>query len=370
MPHLYRPHLGGIENYVHRLKNSLELRGHEVKVYTSDLSVRGTTERENGVFYCKTSFAPLRNPVSFELIRRLRESRADVYHLHSPWFVWSLFSAHALGERPKVMTVHSARIEGADLKTRVLGRLYRPLARRVLARMDALVALSTREATRLVQDFGIPPEKIEVIPNGIKVEDFERSGVPQKEFLGRHGLREDSFKLLYVGRMVEQKNQEKLVAAVSRHMKGENVEVILIGGGGPDYLAQLEKIADGRIHILGKVGFEELVAAYRSSDLFVFLGTWEGLPTVIMEAMLCGLPVLTTPAGGIPDLIEEGKNGLFVGLPVDERELADKISHFLDMSATDLEKMGRRNSEKIKRSYNWELIADRILKVYERVLGM
>jgi len=153
-------------------------------------------------------------------------------------------------------------------------------------------------------------------------------------------------------------------------MKDQNVEVIFIGGGSPTYLAKLREISDERIHVLEEVKFEELVAAYHSSNLFVFLGTWEGIPTVILEAMLCGLPVVAAPVGGIPEVITEKENGLFVELPISEEDLANKISYFMNMNKADTIKISKANMKKIKTHYNWELLADEILDVYNQVLGV
>lgn len=368
--HLYRPHLGGIENYVYRLKNSLEKRGHEATVYTTDLSIQGTTEREKSTFYCKTNFVLKRNPFSSELFRKLKETRDDIYHLHSPWFFSSLFAAEVLGRRPKVMTVHSARISGGGIGTFMLDKLYRPFARHVLHKMDALIALSEGEKNSILQCFGLPPERVMVIPNGVEVNKFKFDKGAAAKFVRKYRLKEDSFKVLFVSRLIPQKNPEKLITAIMRHMVGQNVEAILIGGGPSSYIARLRKISDERIHILGEVKPEELVAAYYCSDLFMFLGTWEGIPTVILEAMLCGLPIVTTPVGGIPEVVEEEKNGLFVGLPIDEKDLTNKIDHFMNMGEANITKISKANTKKIRTHYNWETVADEILGVYEQVLGM
>ena len=149
-------------------------------------------------------------------------------------------------------------------------------------------------------------------------------------------------------------------------LKNKDIEVILIGEGNPSYISRLKSIADERVHILGEVSFEDLVAAYHSADLFVFLGTWEGMPTVIIEAMLSGLPILTTPVGGIPDIVTEGENGLFVKVPVDEQDLVKGISFFINEQ--DLNKMSTANIEKVKTQYNWDVIANKISDVYKGVL--
>lgn len=367
--HRYYPHVGGIENYVRRLKKSLEKMGHEITIYTTDFGIPRGTEREKGAFYCKTDFAIYRNPFSRELLQKLRKSDDDIYHFHSPWFFPSLFGARLLDRKPKVMTVHGARV-GVGPMLSTLSLLYHPFARQVLHNMDKIIALTKSERDYLLHRFKLPRRKVVVIPNGIEVESFRPRRGAIKEFTQKHGLLENSFKVLYVGRIIPEKNPDKLISAVAKHMEGKNIEVILIGDGSSSYITRLKRISDNRIHILGKLGFEELVAAYNTSDLFVFLGLVEGLPTVILEAMACGLPVLTTPVAGIPDVVTGGVNGLFLGLPVKEEDVAGKISRFMNTGASDINRMKKANVEKIKTHYDWEIVADGILNVYNQVLGM
>ena len=365
--HRYYPHVGGIENYVRRLKGSLEKMGHEITIYTTDFGIPRGAEREKGAFYCKTDFAIYRNPFSRELLQKLKKSDDDIYHFHSPWFSLSLFGVRLLDRKPKVMTVHGAKI-GVGSMLSTLSLLYYPFARQVLHNMDKIIALTKSERDYLVYRFKLPRRKVVVIPNGIEVESFRPRRGAIKEFTQKHGLLENSFKVLYVGRIIPEKNPDKLISAVAKHMNGKNIEVILIGDGSSSYITRLKRISDNRIHILGKLGFEELVAAYNTSDLFVFLGLVEGLPTVILEAMACRLPVLATPVAGIPDVIVKNVNGLFLNLPVRERDVARKISHFMDMGASDINRMGKTNAEKIKISYNWKIVTGKILDMYNQVL--
>lgn len=369
VPHLYLPHLGGIENYVYRLKKSLESRGHEVEIITSDLSLEDSSgEKEEDTYYCDTIAAPIRNPICMDLVEKIRETDADIYHLHSPWFFNSLFSTLALEEKPKVMTVHSAEMEGHDLKSSLALKAYRPFASYVLNQMDMMFTQGSDQKEVLTEDFSISKDKVDVIPNGIILEDFSEDKADETGFLEEYGISEDSFKILYVSRMVGEKNQKSLVGAVTDELEDKDIELILIGDGEPEYVSDLEEMADDRVHILGRVDFDDLVSAYHACDLFVFLGTWEGMPTVIMESMLCGSPIISTPVGGIPDIIEEEKHGFFVDLPVSTSELAEKINLFLDMDEEEVEEMGRINSKEIEDNYNWESIAGRMLENYEEVL--
>lgn len=363
--HIYSPHIGGLENYVLRLTKSLEEVGHEITIYTTDLSIRDTNKRAENAWYCKTNFAILRNPISAGLVKKLKNSNEDIYHLHSPWYMTSFLASKALRKKPKVMTVHSAEIVINDVKTRILNKIYHPFAESVLKDMDVLMVQGQIERKRLLSHFDLPFERVKIVPNGIEIDKFNKRE-DYNGFLEKYGLREDSFKILYVSRLVEAKNQRKLISAITKYMKDKDIEAIFIGEGDPSYISRLKSIADERIHILGEVSFEDLVAAYHSADLFVFLGTWEGMPTVIMEAMLSGLPILTTPVGGIPDIVTEGENGLFVKVPVDEQDLVNVIRYFINEA--DLNKMSKANIEKVKTQYNWDIVANKILDVYNEVL--
>jgi len=367
--HRYYPSVGGIENYVRRLKGSLEKMGHEVTVYTTDFGIPRGAGKEKGVFYCKTNFAIHRNPFSRELLQKLRGSEDDLYHLHSPWFFPSLFGARLLDKKPKVMTVHGARV-GVGPVLFTLSLLYRPFARRVLHKMDKIIALTKSERDYLLRRFKLSRRKVVVVPNGVEVESFRARRETAEEFVRKHGLREGSFKVLYVGRIIPEKNPDKLISAVTKHMEGKDVEVIMVGDGSPDYIAKLKRASEDKVHILGNLNFEELVAAYRTSDLFVFSGLLEGLPTVILEAMACGLPVLTTPVAGIPDVIVEGVNGMHLNLPIREDDIASKIGHFMELGDSDLRRMGKANVRKVRAHYNWEDVVDKILDVYNQVLEM
>lgn len=377
VPHVYRPHVGGVENHVFGLKRALERKGHEVTVYTTDYGIEKDQKRERGAVYCKTDLAVFRNPLSLELIRILQESSADVYHFHSPWFFTSLLGSRATRGRPRVMTVHGARVGEMGAAFAALNWAYRPLAKRVLGAMDAVIALTRVERNYLVEEFGLRPGTVYVIPNGVDAEEFARDERAKAEFAEKYGLREDSFKVLFVGRLLPHKNPDKLVSAIAEHLRGENVEAILVGKGDAGFVSKMKAATVGagvydRVHIVDDIAQGDqrgMSAAYHSADLFVLPSSFEGLPITLLEAMASGLPVLATPVGGIPDVIEGAVNGEFLDTPASSRGVARGIRQFIDMGASRLAKMGRANAEKVSKHYNWDSVGDRIAGVYEDVLA-
>lgn len=365
--HSYPPRIGGIENYVYRLKRSLSEKGNEVNVYTTDFGVAKKSVSELNVNYCKTNFSPLNNPISIELINKLRESDDDIYHLHGYEFFSTLLATKILKNKPKILTQHGTLELKNDLISFLLNNPYHIFLQYILDNMDKIIVLGEKDKKFLLKSFDISPQKITIIPNGIEIGKFVSVNRSNERFIMKYGLKKSSFKILFVGRLVEQKNAYKLLKSVNSYLKNENIEVIVIGDGKAEYIAKLKAIRDSRIHLLGKMNFgEELVAAYNISDLFVLLSQFEGLPTVLLEAMACGLPILTTPVGNIPEIIVSGRNGLFIDASIDEKDLADKLKYFM---YSDNSEMRHNNSYLVKKRFNWLDISNKIYKIYENVLG-
>ena len=199
--HIYLPHIGGVENYVYRLTKSIEHLGHNVNIYTTDLSIQNTNEREENTKYCKTNFVILRNPISREFAKKIKSSNEDIYHLHSPWYITSFTASRILRKKPKVMTVHSAEIVIKDVKSLILNKMYYPFAKNVLKDMDVLMVQGQIEKKRLMSHFDLLPERIKIVPNGIEINKFDKSG-DYNNFIEKYNLKKESFKILYISRLV------------------------------------------------------------------------------------------------------------------------------------------------------------------------
>ena len=365
--HSYLPNVGGIENYIKRLNQSLEKRGHHVNVYTTDWRIKNG--RERNTFYFKTDFTIFRNPVSLELYRKLKVTNDDVYHFHAPWYFIHLLAEKAIKSKPKVMTLHGIQLSGS-LELVAINTLYYPLMKYILSKMDVIIAQAENERQIVIERYKVPREKIEIIPNGIEIDKFKCSRRTCKEFMRKFKINDKNFKILFASRLVPHKHPDKLIKAVKNFVKNEDIEVLIIGSiVSKDYFDTLKKLAkdDKRIHVIGEVEFKDLVAAYCSSDVFVFLSTWDALSAVVLESMACGLPLIATRTGCVPFVVKEGENGFFVN-KLDEREIAEKILKVMNLSKNELIKIKRNNERKIKRNYNWENKVRDIIKVYEKII--
>lgn len=368
--HCYRPSIGGIENYVYRLNESARAKGHAVTTYTTDLSRHNEESplpTESHVHYCETTASILRNPLSIELHRRLRSSDHDLYHVHSPWFLSTLAAAHAIPEDvPVVMTVHGADIRATGPLVRGLDLAYRPLAGYVFDRVDHTIALGTTERQYLLDRFDLQPSAVSVVPNGIYPEEFAVSDASLTQFCKRHRLDPDVPTILYVSRLTSEKNPRTFVDAVVDHLPGRELQALVVGTGQQSMLDDLHARADDRIRFLSNLPDEALQAAYHTATVFVFLGTWEGLPTVILEAMAAGAPVVTTEVGAISDVITEGENGQLLPESPDPRRVADAIEYYIDRPE-ERSAVARRNRERIEQQYHWDDVARSILDIYKHV---
>jgi len=168
-------------------------------------------------------------------------------------------------------------------------------------------------------------DKFETLPLGIDPNVF----TPSSKSSFEHG----SFGVISVGRLSPEKAQRILIDAVARLVKeGRRVRLCLVGEG-PDRL-NLEKhiVASGlsdTVRLVGALNQDQLKALYRESDVFALASFAEGVPVVLMEAMAMEIPCVATWITGVPELIQDGLNGLLVA-PSNVGQLATAIARLMD----------------------------------------
>jgi colanic acid/amylovoran biosynthesis glycosyltransferase len=204
-------------------------------------------------------------------------------------------------------------------------------------------------------------EKIEYVPLGVDPAEFRPRGDRAPG---------SPFELLCAGRLSAEKGQHVLIAAMSRLVSEcRNVRLHLVGDG-PDR-ASLEQEVKTR-HLEPSVVFHgwmdqrELRSLYQAADAFVLPSFAEGIPVVLMEAMACALPCISTWVGGIPELIQNGVDGFLVA-PGDEVDLANAITKLIDCPPL-LRRLGIAGRQRIMREYNLEMNVFRLAEVFSRRL--
>jgi glycosyltransferase involved in cell wall biosynthesis len=117
---------------------------------------------------------------------------------------------------------------------------------------------------------------------------------------------------------------------------------------------------------LGPVSLEERLAFFKRADVFVLPTYAEGTPISMLEAMAAGLPVVSTPVGGIPDVVEDGVEG-FIVKPGDVEALADRLARLIN-DPERRRRMGRRAQDKV-RPFNWDVVLPQLEREIRQAIG-
>lgn len=348
---------GEVKNPYYLVRGLLR-RGHEVRVISVPVLTRtrpiGTFITEAGTAF---SIRDGRGRGVLRYLDRIRQvysalrrrdlGQFDVIHAHAPSLGLGAHFArmHLTGSRPSlVVTAHGTYLPEfrADFET----FRWRDLLRHLNAGMqfhvdrmafgvaDKVAAVSRYQVKEMVRLYRVPESKISVIYNGVDVNRYRRNpdrGEALRSSLGLTGKRV----VLFVGRMVPKKGLQYLVEAAPKVLAEVPNTVFVVVGGTPSYgfheAEVRKKLAraglDSRFVLVHGVPERELPLYYAAADVCVVPSVnYESLPTVVLEAMACGVPVVATNNWGIPEAL--GPAGLLVP-ERDWERLADAVVRLL-----------------------------------------
>ncbi len=260
------------------------------------------------------------------------------------------------------------------LKRLALCRL-RALSREAAGLSDRVIA--TDEATRaeVPRHLGVDPSRVAVVPNGVDVEEISRLTPRDPAAAVRQvfpGLAEAQPLLVSVGRLEGYKGfADVLEALVRSNARGSlpTAWAWVVVGEGPQkaWLARRGRVLGDHLCLAGRVGEEMLHALYARADVFVHATRFEGSSLVTLEAMAHSLPVLATRAGGIPDKVRDGIEGLLVP-PGDIDALCRGIGTLIS-NREEARTMGRRGRDRVLERFSWRVLAGRAMALYEELLA-
>ena len=161
---------------------------------------------------------------------------------------------------------------------------------------------ASRYTAQTLSDHGIPADKIHVVPYGVDLRSFSPRKQPPAQG--------EPFTIIYVGSLIQRKGLSYLLEAV-RALKSRNIRLLLRGRGGVDR-ELLKSYSDVDYDLKLGLPLTELVRDIQRSDVFVLPSLTEGFAQVILEAMACGVPVITTANTCAPDIMAEGSQGFIV----------------------------------------------------------
>lgn len=300
------------------------------------------------------------------------EGGFDLIHNHD-WL--SAFAAIALKHDfhlPLLATIHATEMG------RNRGNLYGEMQRSIhmaewWLTFEAwrIITASKFMAWEVETYFGVPPEKVDIIPNGVDPRRFDALNGQDLSAFRLGFARPDQPIVYYVGRMVPEKGLATLIEAVPLVLsEWPGVKFVLAGGGG--YANDLREQA-GRLGVAdnvilpGRISDGVRDALFKVADVAVFPSLYEPFGIVALEAMAAGTPVVVSDVGGLSEVVELHETGIKV-YPDNPQSLAWGILHTLKHPEWSQKRV--ENADRVVRSlYNWRRIAEMTIRVYERVIS-
>lgn len=307
----------------------------------------------------------LRWPVAAVLlppyIRRVwKATRFDVLRVHSLRYIGPAALAARSWYRVDVPIVaHHHHLDPGWSNSLVEGRVMRAVERVIVGSEFA-----RRQAT---DELGVPAEKFAVVPYGV---DRALAPGPRPETLARRLGVAGAPVALFLGSLEARKNLIFLLDVWHEVARARPEARLVVGGGGPllaDLRARARAIGvEPSVVFTGHVPAAEKLDYYRLADLLVFPSTMEGFGLVVAEAMSCGLPVVISNRGSLPELVVPAAGGLLAE-PTDRDAFVRGILTLFGDPAI-RRRFGTANRERVERLFRWDVCATATARVYEEVL--
>jgi glycosyltransferase involved in cell wall biosynthesis len=252
-----------------------------------------------GVSVTSLGNQPSRLKRLFRIVKELRRDRPDV--IQSQHFYTNAYASLAAAVlRAKAVGAIRSNGQYEVTHTGALGSWLN-------LRLPRTIAVNSRNAMRYAIGRGVPASRLYFLPNVVDTQWFKPSGY----------LPQTAVTLVAVGRLVKEKRFDRFISALSR-LRAElrlDVRGLIVGPSSPtqDLRPGLERQARAlglypdRLQFLG--GVSDIRSIFHQASICVLTSDWEGTPNVLLEAMACGLPIVSTNVGGVPDIVEHGRTG-------------------------------------------------------------
>jgi glycosyltransferase involved in cell wall biosynthesis len=286
----------------------------------------------------------------------IARSPPDIVHVHTSHYFsfyragfYALFAAH-VWNRPVVLHIHGSSFDAFVSTESTLIRSYQSA---VFDAADEIIVLSEywRKTLRPHTD----EETLTVIPNAVDIGDYTplyEGGVPH---------------IVFISNIIKSKGISELVTAVNNLARSNHEFRVSVAGKGPlsDHAETLAADHEN-VEYLGYISEAEKQELLSKSSIFVLPSCAEGLPIAMLEAMAGGNAIVSTTVGSIPEVIDE-ENGILVE-PGNADQLADALAELVT-NPERVVMMSQTNREAAEREYAWSVVAERLLRTYNRHLS-
>jgi len=284
-----------------------------------------------------------------KIITLIKKKKYNIIHVHL--FPANIFAALAsLFLTKKIKWIFS---EHNIYNRRRSFKIFKIIDSFTYSRYLNIICVSKQVQSTLLTWMPSVKRKTKVIPNA----------VPVPKFLSSNSLK--IYDILFVGRLTDAKGVDILLKAVKilKDKYDKNLKIAIIGDG--PLKENLNNLAvelgvNGEVKFLGvRKDIEELMI---SSKIFLLPSRWEGLPMVILEAMSRGMSIIASGVGGIPEVMENGKEGILIS-PEDPEALAQAINDLLENEELQ-EKLSQAAYKKVRENYSIEAYSANMLDFY------
>ncbi|MCG8429744.1 MAG: GT4 family glycosyltransferase PelF, partial [Candidatus Omnitrophica bacterium] len=349
-------HVGGVETGTLDLARWLVKMGHKAVVVSAGGALVEELESCGAVHYRlpvhKKSFFTMLRMIP-KLTALIRKEKIDIVHARSRVPAWIAYFACRRTQAVFVTTCHG--YYGSHFFTRPMGWGKR------------VIVLSTVIARHMIEDFGVPRERIVVVPRSVDLERF-RFRAPEKK------RRKQELNVGIVGRITPIKGHRVFIEAMAKLARGqENLKIWIVGDAPASktpYKEELQSLVR-RLGLSGNTQFlgnqRDIPQILKHMDVLVLATTThEAFGRVIVEAQACGVPVVATRVGGVIDVVEHEKTGLLVP-PSDPAAMAEAVGR-IARSRKLARTLAHAAYEKVCRQYSVEHMVRQTLEVYRDAL--
>jgi glycosyltransferase involved in cell wall biosynthesis len=344
------------------------------------VEIRGLVAGSVSILHGSSSQIEAFAPLNSSLTQRWRGARQAVHRVLTDEeypLVVSHFALYTfpvldqLGGRPLVMHFHGPwALEGRVEGGKTIANWFKgALEQTVYRRAGSFIVLSEAFRNILYQEYGVPLERIYVIPGGVDAERFDTT-LFCNQARAKLGWPQDRPIILAVRRLAHRMGLENLIAAVDKVRKRYPDVLLLIAGKGvlrSTLQVQIEELElSEHVRLLGFVSDQQLGLAYRAADFSVVpTVALEGFGLIVVESLAAGTPVLGTPVGGIPEILRPFSEDLVL-----EGSTADQLAQGILEALSGQRKLpsSQECEAYVRAHYTWPVIARRIKSIYQSAL--
>jgi len=299
--------------------------------------------------------------------------------LSERWRIPFVCSTHSLGKR-KLQNAYKKQ-EGTPAELEMKYSFSNRIREECLAisRASCICPLTHEEAAFLVENYRATPERIRVVPNGVRVEDYypahaETGMVVRREL----GIGEREFVVLNVGRVDERKGHRELIETIPEVLELANspatrIRFVFVGWTKNRLADELEQRIDylnlnNYVTLISPVSHDGMAKYYWASNVYTVPSSYDVMPLAMLEAMAAGLPVVATRNGGPREVIKSGVNGIVVDT-TDPHAFALALAQVIRDRVLAYE-LGVAARKTVSRRYGWTSTAEEFLSIYHELIGI